>query len=196
MARTRTFLLSLLLAAALAAPAGAAVGERAPLSTSGATIVDRHGRPFVIQGVNWFGFETHNHAPHGLWARDYRDMLAKADIDVVTIGAPDHWHTKMVIDACRAGKDVYCEKPLTLTIDEGKLLTKVVAETGRVVQCGSWQRSDHRFRLAPGCILAISAWAGATWYAGSMSARVTAATPWARRSSSALPPSPWGASST
>ena len=66
----------------------------------------------------------------------------------VTIGTPDHWHTQMVIDACRAGKDVYCEKPLTLTIDEGKILCKVVKETGRVVQVGSWQRSDFRFRQA------------------------------------------------
>ena len=79
---------------------------------------------------------------------DYRKLLDRKDVDVVTIGTPDHWHTKMVIDACRAGKDVYCEKPLTLTIDEGKLLTKVVKETGRVVQVGSWHRSDHRFRLA------------------------------------------------
>ncbi|MEO8497757.1 MAG: Gfo/Idh/MocA family oxidoreductase [Planctomycetota bacterium] len=79
---------------------------------------------------------------------DYRDLLKRKDIDVVLIGAPDHWHTKMVIDACRAGKDVYCEKPLTLTIDEGKLLTEVVKETGRVVQVGSWQRSDHQFRTA------------------------------------------------
>jgi len=79
---------------------------------------------------------------------DYRDLLARPDVDVVTIGTPDHWHAKMVIDACRAGKDVYCEKPLTLTIDEGKLLAKVVQETGRVVQVGSWQRSDSRFRLA------------------------------------------------
>ncbi len=79
---------------------------------------------------------------------DYRRLLDRKDIDVVTIGTPDHWHTKILIDACRAGKDVYCEKPLTLTIDEGKLLRKVVKETGRVVQVGSWQRSDHRFRLA------------------------------------------------
>jgi len=79
---------------------------------------------------------------------DYRDLLKRDDVDVVLIGTPDHWHTKMVIDACRAGKDVYCEKPLTLTIDEGKLLTKVVKETGRVVQVGSWQRSDHQFRTA------------------------------------------------
>ena len=79
---------------------------------------------------------------------DYRDLISRKDVDMITIGAPDHWHTKMVIDACRAGKDVYCEKPLTLTVDEGKQLTKVVKETGRVVQVGSWQRSDDRFRLA------------------------------------------------
>jgi myo-inositol 2-dehydrogenase/D-chiro-inositol 1-dehydrogenase len=79
---------------------------------------------------------------------DYRKLLDRKDIDVVTIGAPDHWHTKMVIDACRAGKDVYVEKPLTLTVDEGKLLTRVVKETGRIVQVGSWQRSDHNCRLA------------------------------------------------
>ena len=79
---------------------------------------------------------------------DYQDLLQRDDVDVVTIGTPDHWHTKMVMDACRAGKDVYCEKPLTLTIDEGKQLCRVVAETGRVVQVGSWQRSDHRFRQA------------------------------------------------
>ncbi|QDU77483.1 Inositol 2-dehydrogenase [Bremerella volcania] len=79
---------------------------------------------------------------------DYRDLLTREDVDVVMIGTPDHWHTKMVIDACRAGKDVYCEKPLTLTIDEGKKLREVVKETGRVVQVGSWQRSDIRFRTA------------------------------------------------
>jgi myo-inositol 2-dehydrogenase/D-chiro-inositol 1-dehydrogenase len=79
---------------------------------------------------------------------DYRRMLERPDIDIVLIGTPDHWHTKMVIDACRAGKDVYCEKPLTLTIDEGKLMTRVVEETGRVVQVGSWERSDANFRLA------------------------------------------------
>lgn len=79
---------------------------------------------------------------------NYQDMLEKQKLDVVLIGAPDHWHTKMVLDAVRSGKDVYCEKPLTLTIDEGKLLCKVVEESGRVVQVGSWQRSDARFRQA------------------------------------------------
>jgi len=79
---------------------------------------------------------------------DYRQLIERPDVDVITIGTPDHWHVKMAIDACRAGKDVYVEKPLSLTIDEGKLLRDVVRETGRVLQVGSWQRSDHRFRLA------------------------------------------------
>lgn len=79
---------------------------------------------------------------------DYRKLLERKDVDVVLIATPDHWHAKMLIDACRAGKDVYIEKPLTLTIDEGKQLVKVVEETKRVVQVGSWHRSDHRFRLA------------------------------------------------
>lgn len=79
---------------------------------------------------------------------DHRKMLERGDIDIITIGTPDHWHTPMVLDAVRAGKDVYVEKPLTLTIDEGKLLIKVVKETGRVVQVGAWQRSDENFRIA------------------------------------------------
>ncbi len=79
---------------------------------------------------------------------DYQDMLARPDVDVVLIATPDHWHTKMLVDAVRAGKDVYCEKPLTLTIDEGKILRNVVGNSDRVVQVGTWQRSDHNFRLA------------------------------------------------
>jgi predicted dehydrogenase len=74
---------------------------------------------------------------------DYRKLLDRKDIDAVIIGTPDHWHTRICIDALRAGKDVYCEKPLTLTIDEGKKLGHVAKETGRVVQVGTQQRSDH-----------------------------------------------------
>jgi predicted dehydrogenase len=74
---------------------------------------------------------------------DYRKVLDRNDIDAVIIGTPDHWHTKICIDAMKAGKDIYCEKPLTLTIDEGKQLGKVAKETKRVVQVGTQQRSDH-----------------------------------------------------
>jgi predicted dehydrogenase len=79
---------------------------------------------------------------------DYRELLARRDINAVTIGTPDHWHVMIAIAALRAGKDVYCEKPLTLTIDEGKALVRAVRETGKVLQTGSQQRSDARFRLA------------------------------------------------
>jgi hypothetical protein len=79
---------------------------------------------------------------------NYVELLASKDVDVVLIGTPDHWHAKMVMDACRAGKDVYCEKPLTLTIDEGRKIRDVAASSKQVVQVGSWQRSDHRFRQA------------------------------------------------
>ena len=73
---------------------------------------------------------------------DYRKVLDKKEIDVITIVTPDHWHTKIAIDAMKAGKDVYCEKPLTLTIDEGKQILKVMKETGRVFQVGTQQRSE------------------------------------------------------
>ncbi|MCG8653254.1 MAG: Gfo/Idh/MocA family oxidoreductase [Pirellulales bacterium] len=79
---------------------------------------------------------------------DYRDLLARKEIDVILIGTPDHWHTKMLIDAVGAGKDVYCEKPLTLTIDEGKVLRDTAGKSDRVVQVGTWQRSDIHFRRA------------------------------------------------
>ncbi len=72
---------------------------------------------------------------------DYRSVLDRDDLDCIHIATPDHWHTKPLIEAMLAGKDVYCEKPLTLTIDEGKQIRKVQKETGRIVQVGTQQRS-------------------------------------------------------
>jgi predicted dehydrogenase len=79
---------------------------------------------------------------------DYRKLLEQRDIDVVINGTPDHWHTAVNIAACRAGKDVYAEKPLTLTIAEGQRLCQVVRDTGRVVQVGTQQRSERQFQTA------------------------------------------------
>lgn len=73
---------------------------------------------------------------------DYRKILDRKDIDVVTIVTPDHWHSKIAIEAMQAGKDVYCEKPLTLTIDEGKQIIKTLDKTKRVFQVGTQQRSE------------------------------------------------------
>jgi len=74
--------------------------------------------------------------------KDYRRILDQKDIDAVMIATPDHWHTKIAVEAMYAGKDVYCEKPLTLTIAEGKLIEKVVKETGQVFQVGTMQRTE------------------------------------------------------
>lgn len=78
---------------------------------------------------------------------DYRRVIDREDLDAVIIATPDHWHTKICIEAMRAGKDIYCEKPLTLTIREGQQIQKVMEETGRVFQVGTQQRSDFGQRF-------------------------------------------------
>jgi myo-inositol 2-dehydrogenase/D-chiro-inositol 1-dehydrogenase len=74
---------------------------------------------------------------------DYRRLLDRKEIEAVTIGTPDHWHTAIALAALDAGKHVYCEKPLTLTIDEGKQLVAAVKRTGKVMQVGTQQRGDQ-----------------------------------------------------
>ena len=78
---------------------------------------------------------------------DYRRILDREDIDFVANATPTHWHAKIVVDACRAGKDVYSEKPLAYNVHEGQVMRKIVAETGRIVQIGTQQRSGIHFRI-------------------------------------------------
>lgn len=79
---------------------------------------------------------------------DFREVIARRDIDAVVIAAPDHWHAYMAVAAVKAGKDVYCEKPLTHNIHEALALVKAVRETDRVLQTGSQQRSSKEFRVS------------------------------------------------
>jgi len=87
-------------------------------------------------------------APEAREFTDYRKLLELSDVDAVVIGAPDHWHVPMTIDAVRAGKDVYVEKPVTHRIEEGEPLLKAVGESKRVVQTGMQQRSWPHFQQA------------------------------------------------
>ena len=79
---------------------------------------------------------------------DYREVLDRNDIDAVVIGAPDHWHVRMTLDAVAAGKDVYCEKPVTHTIEEGDALIAGVEKSKRVVATGTQQRSWDHYLIA------------------------------------------------
>ncbi|MCB1225846.1 MAG: Gfo/Idh/MocA family oxidoreductase [Verrucomicrobiales bacterium] len=79
---------------------------------------------------------------------DFRELLAREDIDSVLIATPDHWHALIAVAAARAGKSIYCEKPLSLTVAEGRFMSDTVNAAGVVWQTGSQQRSDLHFRLA------------------------------------------------
>jgi len=78
----------------------------------------------------------------------YRDLLGRKDIDAVVIATPDHWHAQIAVDAAKAGKDIYCEKPLALTIAEGRAMVDATRKYKRVFQTGSMQRSSYNFRQA------------------------------------------------
>ncbi len=79
---------------------------------------------------------------------DYNDLLARDDVDGVIVAAPDHWHYQIVIDALKAGKDIYIEKPLTRTIEEGQKIVQAVKESKQIVQVGNHRRSGEHWAIA------------------------------------------------
>jgi len=89
---------------------------------------------------------------------DFRDVLARPEIDAVIVTAPDHWHCQIAAMAAMAGKDIYCEKPLSAYIKESRLLSDLIARQGTIFQTGSQQRSDDRFRHA--CELVLNGYIG------------------------------------
>ena len=103
--------------------------------------------------------------------RDFRRVLDRQDVDAVIIGTPDHWHALPTIAACQAGKDVYVEKPLALTIGEGRVMVNAARRHNRVVQMGTQQRSSNHFRDAVefvksgalGKVRVVKAWAYQDW---------------------------------
>src|SRR5262245_58103024 len=84
---------------------------------------------------------------------DYRELIARPDVDAVVIASPDHWHALQTIAAARAGKDVYCEKPLTHTVEEGRAVVNAVRRSGIVFQHGTQQRSEESFRRGAELVL-------------------------------------------
>ena len=89
---------------------------------------------------------------------DFRKLVEMPEVDAVVCATVDHWHAQVSVAAMRAGKDVYCEKPLTLTFAEGKPIIETVGQTGRILQVGSQQRSEERFRRA--CEVVRNGWLG------------------------------------
>lgn len=103
--------------------------------------------------------------------KDFRKLLEMKDIDVIIIGTPDHWHCLPFIYACQAGKDVYCEKPVSKSVEEINLMQQAVTKYKRVVQIGQWQRSDKHWQDAVsyvhsgklGKIRTVRAWSYQGW---------------------------------
>ncbi|MBX7259408.1 MAG: Gfo/Idh/MocA family oxidoreductase [Candidatus Hydrogenedentes bacterium] len=105
--------------------------------------VDKAHREAACQGVN-ARYKNEDCKSYN----DFREIIYRDDIDTVCISTPDHWHAVMVNMAARAGKDIFCEKPISLTVADGQNMCRVVREYGRVLQTGTWRRSRPMCRLA------------------------------------------------
>jgi predicted dehydrogenase len=89
------------------------------------------------------------HRDHGCAVvDDWRELTASKDIDAVMIATPDHWHSRMAVAAANAGKDMYCEKPMGVLLEDGQAIRDAVSKHQRVFQAGTWQRSARHFRFA------------------------------------------------
>jgi predicted dehydrogenase len=121
-------------------------------------------------------YGTRTDGPQGgvMAYNDFRDLIARADIDAVVMAVPDHWHALISVAAMQAGKDVYCEKPLALTIKQGREMVNAARRYGRVFQTGTMQRSMPGFRQT--CEIALNARIGKVhtvfWGAGGSSSDV------------------------
>lgn len=119
---------------------GIAIGSQATAFADVVSIceLDAVAAEFAIQNVS---------GGKAQWVQDYQAILDNPQIDAVLIATPDHWHAKIAIEAMRSGKDVYCEKPVAVTVQEGQWLREVAAGTGRVFQVGTQQRSEYDQRF-------------------------------------------------
>ena len=102
--------------------------------------------------------EAHNTETAIQATKYYREILERKDVDGVVIATPDHWHAQIAIDACKARKDVYCEKPMAYTVAEGRAMVNATRKYDRVFQTGNMQRSSHNFRQA--CELVVNGFIG------------------------------------
>lgn len=110
--------------------------------------VDTTRREHALERVNKHYAEHEDKQNACTGYSDFRELLARDDIDAVIVVTPDHWHIPISIAAAKAGKDIYCEKPLTHTVAESVAIMKTVHETGVILQTGSQQRSSREFRVA------------------------------------------------
>ena len=136
------------------------MGSRADVQVLAVCDVDRTKRERAKAAVEKaYAQKTSSGAYKGCDAYlEYERIIERADIDAVVVVTPDHWHTPISVAAMRSGKDVYVQKPMTLTIREGRIMSNVAKQYGAILQVGSQQRSERAFRKA--CEIVRNSWIG------------------------------------